>query len=887
MKTFTFCFLTIVSFVTNLPAQDSKEGKLTFKLKQLFQDCELEYGKDSLRTAMCYDSLGLVTLGEKYYKFSKEYFTRALDIRLRRLGRKHTEVTTSYNNLALFHERINDYENAKNYYKKALRINSKYFGENHLNTAINYNNLAWVNYILNDHYKAKKYYNKELDVRLSHLDKKHLDISNSYHKLATVCMDLKDYEKAREYYKEALNIKLNNFGEYHLYNANSYHNLAIVHVKLMNYEKAKEYYEKTLYIVKSSNLDKYNLNIADAYHDLADICKKLKYRKKVKEYYEKAMNIKDKNYLSLANAKGENLVIDIIDIWLYVSDHLKTKKYCEKALKINLDNLGKDYMHLADNHRRLVDVYQALGKYRKANYHDMKAKYYKNCYFLGNETILEIEQLNNAYIVLSDTELVKYLNTTSKKYDKYYSLTTKNMDKHTIQNTVNLLLNTKGIALDYSISIRSLIHKINDKELTNLDKELRKINKHIADAELMSLEEQINNLIDINSMRNRRDTLAYQIRENGKFREYTNRTLMGWREIYNKLDTNEMVIDIVRFNHVYRYRGSLPPDDSTQHYAALISKNYPTPQFIRLSSEESISPLLQPNDNGQPNYIQNMLHRKELYEKIWQPLLPYLEGIKTVHISPAGLLHRVSFEALQDDKRQYLGEQFQFHYYSSIRDFIKKDSTNHSYKDAVLMGNILYDLEDISEYQIGEWYTMRDARGKVRRLEATLEEVTKINEICSGSTIESTLLMVDKATEEAVQYFSGERAPSILHFATHGLFLEPIDTSITGGTTKERMRSLPNPLQRSVLMLYGANHRWEKNEPAIGTDEDGILTALEVTALDLRKTDLVVLSACSTALGDVQHNTGGVFGLQRAFKLAGVNHSIKRKARTYHCSSQC
>ena len=73
-------------------------------------------------------------------------------------------------------------------------------------------------------------------------------------------------------------------------------------------------------------------------------------------------------------------------------------------------------------------------------------------------------------------------------------------------------------------------------------------------------------------------------------------------------------------------------------------------------------------------------------------------------------------------------------------------------------------------------------------------------------------------------------------------------------------------------MLAGANETWTKGRRILGSGEDGILTALEVTALDLQNTDLVVLSACSTGLGDV--NTEGVFGLQRAFKLAGVNHVV-------------
>ena len=72
--------------------------------------------------------------------------------------------------------------------------------------------------------------------------------------------------------------------------------------------------------------------------------------------------------------------------------------------------------------------------------------------------------------------------------------------------------------------------------------------------------------------------------------------------------------------------------------------------------------------------------------------------------------------------------------------------------------------------------------------------------------------------------------------------------------------------------MAGANSTW-KGENIPGRKEDGILTAYEIAQMDLSKTDLVVLSACNTALGDLKGNEG-VIGLQRAFKMAGVKQMI-------------
>ncbi|MBQ2352058.1 MAG: CHAT domain-containing protein, partial [Bacteroidales bacterium] len=98
------------------------------------------------------------------------------------------------------------------------------------------------------------------------------------------------------------------------------------------------------------------------------------------------------------------------------------------------------------------------------------------------------------------------------------------------------------------------------------------------------------------------------------------------------------------------------------------------------------------------------------------------------------------------------------------------------------------------------------------------------------------------------------------HIATHGFFL-PTDEKLSGDQS----------LVQSGLLLSGANYAWQ-DMPLPEGIEDGILTAKEISFMDLRKTDLVVLSACQTALGEI---TGeGVFGLQRGFKKAGARTLI-------------
>jgi len=134
----------------------------------------------------------------------------------------------------------------------------------------------------------------------------------------------------------------------------------------------------------------------------------------------------------------------------------------------------------------------------------------------------------------------------------------------------------------------------------------------------------------------------------------------------------------------------------------------------------------------------------------------------------------------------------------------------------------------------------------------------------------STSLTISDASEENIKALHGN-SPDILHIATHGFFFEDYKKKEQTGFNLENGNQYlraHDPLLRSGIILAGANTNWTgNNEPIHG--EDGILTAMEISNLDFSKTKIVVLSACETGLGDID-GSEGVYGLQRAFKMAGV-----------------
>ena len=117
----------------------------------------------------------------------------------------------------------------------------------------------------------------------------------------------------------------------------------------------------------------------------------------------------------------------------------------------------------------------------------------------------------------------------------------------------------------------------------------------------------------------------------------------------------------------------------------------------------------------------------------------------------------------------------------------------------------------------------------------TLYEVAAIKRTARQARLKTKLLTIDAASEDTIQYFIKDKAPDIFHFATHGVFLPPLEAETTNSNSgsRDRLRAADNPLQRSALLLYGANETWTRGKPILGSGEDGILTALEVTTLDL------------------------------------------------------
>jgi CHAT domain-containing protein len=267
---------------------------------------------------------------------------------------------------------------------------------------------------------------------------------------------------------------------------------------------------------------------------------------------------------------------------------------------------------------------------------------------------------------------------------------------------------------------------------------------------------------------------------------------------------------------------------------------------------------------------------KAVYERVMRPVLPLLGKTHRLFLSPDGDLNLIPFGALVDEQERYLVENYSVTYLTSGRDLLRLQVHALSKQGPVVFANPLFSEVGVSDTDRtgkpttpaadassrGPW----DLRNvKFQPLPGTAQEAKALGEILSGVKLWTGA----QATEAALKQVSG---PSILHIATHGFFL-PDQAQAVGESTRgiivsrQTQTEGENPLLRSGLALAGVNQHQS------GPGEDGVLTALEATGLDLWGTKQVVLSACETGLGEVK-NGEGVYGLRRALVLAGSESQV-------------
>ena len=326
------------------------------------------------------------------------------------------------------------------------------------------------------------------------------------------------------------------------------------------------------------------------------------------------------------------------------------------------------------------------------------------------------------------------------------------------------------------------------------------------------------------------------------------------------LGPNEVLIDFTDY---------ISQSQGRKYAAYIINKVQDYPLLKALFAESQIDSLgiVRPDMYYSEDYSEDVL------KLLWEPLKENVSEGATIYYVPSQLLFQISLESLPISDGSLLGSHYHFVRLSSARELVKMKSNDSgcSEKSAVLYGGLQYDMEttamteESKKYDLSNLLAIRReiARGDsiYHELQGTKEEILKIENVLKSNKWKVTSYMGTNGTEESFLNMHG-KSPRLLHLATHGFYYSP-----SKAEKVDYLKGYTDAMSLSGLVLAGGNAAWLGKQLPNGV-LGGILTANDIARLDLNNTDMAVLSACQTGQGKA--TAEGLYGLQRAFKKAGV-----------------
>lgn len=401
----------------------------------------------------------------------------------------------------------------------------------------------------------------------------------------------------------------------------------------------------------------------------------------------------------------------------------------------------------------------------------------------------------------------------------------------------------------------------------NHDNEYKKVVEDLASGSFINSE----NLASLFKSDSYRKKVEEQALTSKNIKDLLN---VNYKDVQKNLDWKSVAIEFFKSPFWDDRNNPIPSGEKRWGYYAALLKSNGAPIIIPLCNEND---LLKSISNKR-------FSNKRITDLLWNSIFPYLDNISTIYFVADGELHNIPIEYLPIDKNKTIIDKYNIFRLSSTRMLINNQETSKN-MDGTLFGYMHYqplsldltqsDTQDLESARIKEFKTralhtyINSERGSVEDLPNTKLEISNIANEFRRKKRKCNVFTEYEATENAFKKLSGN-APSILHVATHGIYwsesdLENLSTNIPTLYSNDKTIK-ENALNRSVLLFSGANSALQGKYK--DDEDDGILTGEEVASLDLQNVNMLSLSACQTALGEIKGD--GVFGLQRGFKKAGV-----------------
>ena len=889
------CFFLMVCVAMPAQTNDDCENRILQDSRQ-YEETKKQFGDDNNMT--CAVLLANMAVDYAYlgdYTKAIELGTKGANICKLLLGENHLKYATCLCNLSDFHTEIKEYEKAIDLRALAMNILRQHDGQS-LKYATLLVEMASDYDHLGDYTKAVEFGLRAIECFKENLDDDKLDYASSLNQVSVYCSHSGDYPNAIDLVEQAIAIVEQELGVNSSIYADCLNNLSGYYSELFNYPKAIELGEQSLEIRKQiygESSFEYGLSLSNLslfYSGLGNHKKAIEFCTVAMRVFEGIFNKKEVNYARCLAGIAEcysrlskyDLALEGSVSALAIFKQELGEKHPLYAL--NLRNLASYYSCLGDNIKALQFAYQAYNIF-KQNLGKEHPYTISTLYFLSKYSVLTGDEVKGVEFLLEGAHnskeklLSMFQGLTSKSRQTYWNWMENKIpflylpilcvktQKTDLMGEVydNSALFTKGLLLNAETSLRDLILESGDsaavKQFDTMQMIRMTLNKQyekpIADRKL-----------NCDSLERVADQMERELMKSSKaFGDFTRSLTVGWKDVQKGLGDDDVAIEFLA--------SPVFGGDSILYVALTLKKGYDKPKMITLFEERELRMVRESKWYTTP----------ALCELVWGPLTDELKGVKNVYFSPSGALYNIGIEQLPCSATENIGERYNMFRLSSTRELaLRYDKPSE--KSSALYGGLRYYVPptELLAYNRAKGYSCSSSsRDVFERLPETKTEIDNITALLRAHSYgEPAVYEGDEGTEESFKALSGKRT-SIIHLATHGSYITP--TAAEKQRKRDMMKRLTflrsgddrqsseedETLTRSFLVMSGGKMLWTSDSIPEGVD-DGLLTAQEISRLDLRGCDLAVLSACETGLGDI--SSEGVMGLQRGFKKAGVRSIV-------------
>lgn len=875
--------------------------------RSLYPEDQFPKGHPNLATSL--NNLGLVLNSQAEYELARQYYMQALEMYQRlypkdQFPQGHRDLATSLNNVGLVLLNIGDHGHAREYLERALAMYQSLYSKEqyplgYSDVARSLNNLGGLLKDQGDYARAREYLEQAVEMYKRLFPQGHPELATSLGNVGAVLADQGEYKRAREYYEQALVMQQRFYPERkypqgHPDVAGSLNNLGDLFAREGEYVLAAECHQKALAMRKRLYPeDQYphgHPNLALSLSNLGASLENQGHYERAEEYHEQALAMRTRVYARNQYPQGHpDLVVTLSNLGLVFARQGKYSqaiRYSEQALDM-CETLYPESQYPC-GHSTLITVLNNLGGALMG-----RGDFDRASACVQRAANIQQRQAADFFAGASEAECLRF----AMSRAPLFLLSTSRHTEQPAEEVYPYIWSRRRLIQHLIAERQRTFQEAGSPEVRSLYQEYLSTRRALARLVLAPADPVPEGAaargVRLRELGERKERLERELADTSpEFLRQFQQQRRPHTDLSGQLPRGSVFIDLqpyLYFEQDPEVPGKAGEKWTPSYVAFLLLPNQPVIR-VELGPAEPIDDAVKTWREDialfRPSSADDVLR-----QLVWEPLEEHLpEGTDTIYLCPDSALTRVPWPALPSaDKDTILLQDYAFtvvpHGPFLLEQLTAEPATGDDGDVFLAVGGVSYDDKPTAVPQSDMLVTRAAVTGdKTIRwppLPATTEELDELETAAEGRQL-TRLAGSEASTSRVLGELPNARWA---HFATHGFFADAKIRSALQWNAEDFERHQffqlserttvvgRNPLVLSGLVFAGANLPREKDEFGISQGDGGILTAEAIAGLPLHNLELAVLSACDTGLGEVAGGEG-VFGLQRAFHLAGAHNVV-------------